>query len=1075
MSVNKYTTVVTSEILKNKLAKIIEALQAKTSPSSTVTELVTYEQLLSEATKAISTFYKDLSAPKFNANTILADTEPNLEDRNTNFQNIFDDLDVLFSEFENIESVALGNFNYMVSRLNRINSKTKLVSSKISDYVLFSENKTKDAIFFSDSFNNLTKIENNSPLLNEEQCDINQSEGIATLPIDRVKQKPITIKNLPVINSNSNGTAGNSSETTRAFNGDISVITDNNADTWFEYERIPSTGNDGIPLVLDITINFGNEQIINSIRVNPNNFGTKTQVEIDKIDTSVDGKTFVSIKDDIPIADWIPEDEENTFSLAPTSSKFAGQGVFTFTPRKAKYVRLSMRQNTAYPIDNGKMRYAIGIRDVTIEALPFKTKGEIVSSTFTSLDEVKKVALLVNQNPDPSTLSKLAKIQHYVSVDNGISWNEIRPLKSTGITDVSQEVPEILNFNDVAAGSISTSDPVTSLRYKAKLERNTDAFIDNNGELAQVTSTTTELHFPPSSTPFVIQLQNLPIEGTISIVDPNFGSRGLSQYRYDLATGTGKKIEMKLPYDHLPIDYQKNSSGKIIRRYAIDLFVDDKQWIQGAPTGTDEKFQVIYTPELKIKTGDGSVGACPQNGQLVSINFSKERLFPTEDEKHICQFEFPVVPNKSLVKIYRYGNRSVKYVVIPKNATAVKLEGDGITHANDASIWLDGIPYTILTPAQFINGSSEFNISSNQISIDTFNGYLYLSRSIADAGGTKDVSFGYSSTSKTELSSDDWDFVIDDSGRTTGISIKDDQYETITKTQTITGNNNYSFSLYYFHQYLNAYDNIPGSIVPFNAASYDGFAIKKGSVVISNPSGVFDKEVAFINGADEFEEAIKVTEVIDGTNLNGAGIKYFEIDLHIINSDTYTVQFSNNDIFGLDQEQDSPLDGSSNVGDWYVEKNTGSTKDKIYVKLAAAVTDPGNIYYYFTNPKTSNLGLYSIDYRQGIVYTNRPITSTHTATYENTIFYASYPIGRLIDQENYILNTASKTLVVKDTEILNNQRTRQVTTVLDKTKFYQVSYKYVVDNRKDVIELEPFFTPILKNYALKIITKSKMI
>lgn len=1072
MSTNKYTTVVTSEILKNKLAKIIEALQSKTSPSSTITELVTYEQLLSEATKAIATFYKDLSSPKFNPITILADTEPNLDNYNLNFQDIYDDLDVLFSEFENIESVTLGNFNYMVSRLNRVNSKVKLVSSKIGDYVLFSENKTKDAIFFSDSFNNLTRIENNSPLLNEEQCDINQSEGIATLPVDAIKQKPITIKNLPVINSNSNGVAGNSSESIRAFNGDISAITDNNADTWFEYERIPSTGDDGVPLVLDITINFGNEQIINFVRINPNNFGTKTQIEIDKIDTSIDGKTFISIKDDIPIADWIPEDEANSFSLAPSSSKFAGQGVFTFTPRKARYIRISMHQDTPYSIGNGKVRYAIGIRDISIEALPFKTKGEIISNAFTSLDEIKKVALLVNQNPNPSTISKLAKIQHYVSVDNGITWNEIRPLESVGISNKIQDVPEILNFNDVVAGSIVTQNPVTSLRYKAKLERDTEAFTNNSAELAQVTATTTELHFPPSSTPFVVQLQNSPIEDTISILDPNFGSRGLNNFRYDLTTGTGKKIEMTLPFDYLPIDYQKDSNGKLRRRYGVNLYVDDKLWVQGTPNSTNEEFQILYTPELKIITGDGSAGACPQDGQIVSLNFSKERLFPSEDEKHICYLEFPIVPNKSLVKIHRYDNRSVKYVVIPKNATTIKLEGDGITISNTVgrAEWLDNQSYTIVA---FINGSDEFTVTSNQLSIDYLNGYLYLSRSIVDAGGTKDVSFGYSSTSTTELTEEEWDFVKDDTGKTIGISINDSQYQTITKTQTITGSNNYSFSLYYYCQYLRMGDIVSGSILPFNAASYDGFAIKKGSVSISSPSGIFDQEVPFINGADEFEEAIKVTEVIDTTNLNGAGIKYFELNLHIINSDTYTTKFSNTDVFK--EEIGTIPDGSSNVGDYYIEKRSGSLKDRVHVKLSGAVSDAGNIYYFFSNPKTSNLGLYSIDYKLGFVYTNRPITGSHVVTYENTIFYASYPIGREIDSKNYLLNTINKTINIQDVEILKNQRTRQLTTTLDKTKFYQISYEYVVDNRKDIIELEPFFTPILKNYALKIITKNKMI
>lgn len=1069
MSSNKYTTIITSEILKNKLSKIIEKLQVQSSPSATNTSLITYEQLLSEATKSIASFYKDLSAPKFDPNTVFADTEPSIEDYNTNFNNIFDDLSVLFEEFENIESVTLGNFNYMVSRLNRLNSRLKIVSSKVSDYILFSENKTKDAIFLGDSFNNLTKIEENSSLLNAEQCDINQTEGIITLPVDKIKQKIIQIKNTPVINSNSNGIAGNSLEPTRSFNGDISVIIDNNADTWFEYERIPTNGDDNIPLILELTINLGQEQIINHIKINPNNFGTRTQISIEKIDTSIDGKTFISIKDDIPIAGWIVKDEDNIFTLAPSSSKYAGQGLFTFTPRKAKYIRCSFKQNTPYPVGT-KMRYAIGIRDITIEALPFKTDGEIVSTNFISLDEIKKVILLSNQNPDSSTESELANIKHYISIDNGVTWNEIRPYTSSGLANTSQEIPELLNFNTIDASSISTVEPVTTIRYKAKLNRNSEAFTNNNAELNQETATTTELHSVPSTTPFNIQLQQQPIKDSITILDPNFGSRELLNYKYDIATGIGEKIEIVLPWNNLPIEYQKDMNGNISQRYAINMFVNDEMWTQNIPSGSNKYFKVQTYPQPKLVTGDGTTGACPKSGQTISINFNRERLYPSVDNQHICRLEYPCIPDKTLFKIIRQNPFVNKSIIIPKGLTVIQLEGDPLYFTPGETVSLNSINFTIVA---FINGISEFTVGLNQLSIDYSTGKLFLSRSIAAAGGTEDATLIYGTSEYEILSDDDFDIVDNLS-----IAIKDNQYQTIKKTFYATNTNTNILSICYYDRTDTKYYTMPQSTTPFGAINYDGFALKKGSINITiwedlGAANSFEKEVAYINGCDEFKQTIKTTELIDTTNFTGSGVISFPINLHIIASTTYKVSFSDTDIFK--QEVGTLGEVYSSVGNYYVKHNLGTTQDRIYVNISAATDDAGNIYYYCADPRAEDIGLYSVDYKLGLIYTSKPINNRYAFEFENTMFYAYYPIGREINPKYYTLDTANKIISIKDTEILNNQRTKQLTDTSGKTKFYQVSYKYVKDNRKDVSELEPFFTPILKDYTMKLITKSKMI
>src|SRR5690606_22971944 len=102
----------------------------------------------------------------------------------------------------------------------------------------------------------------------------------------------------PIINPDSNGVFGNNQEIGVTYNGNMSALLDNNPDTWFEYENVVKTESPD-PLILDLTLNLGDAAILNHIRIIPNNFGTKSIVKIEEIETSLDGEFWISIKDEI--------------------------------------------------------------------------------------------------------------------------------------------------------------------------------------------------------------------------------------------------------------------------------------------------------------------------------------------------------------------------------------------------------------------------------------------------------------------------------------------------------------------------------------------------------------------------------------------------------------------------------------------------------------------------------------------------------------------------------------------------------------------------------------------------------
>lgn len=1060
MAGNSQITEVPSTILRNKLGRVAIRLQQQANPLGQNPKFATLESVVNEATKILSKFYKDLSAPGFSPPKIIQDTVPDADVFNDIIQGILDDFNVSFNEFENLEGVILGTFNYMVSRLNRINRKLKSVSSKLGDFILFSDLATKDAIFFSDSFNNLSRVEINSPLLNEDQCEVNQVEGIVTLPIDRDAQVPITITEIPVINSNSNGVPGNNQEINAQLHGNISDILDNNSDTWFEYERVV-TSDDGIALTLDFTINMGENKVINFIRVNPNNFGTRTQVEIVAIDTSVDGDKFVSIKDDIPIANFTVEDEENVFTLAPSTSKFAGQGLYTFTPRLAKYVHITLRQKTSYIINTSageRFRYAIGIRDVEIQALPYKPTGEIISTNYQVNDDISKVVLLANQKPSSESVSKLVELNHFVSPDNGLTWHQIRPKVSAGVANVDQEVPELLDFNGVSPNSIQTTNNVRSLRYKAVMKRNPDAFKDDSEELAQTVLETTELHQPPTTTPFEITLQQQPIDGSLKLIDPQFGSRGKEDVKYNITIGDGNKKIILLPFKPLTRDFQKVESGGVYSLEDLDpqkIFVNGEEWERGALTGSNNRYKLNFE-EGKLEFGDGTNGNALPQGSTVSMSLSEERLFPTRGTDHIAKLDYPTSNDKKQVEISILHPPAVHTFVLKKGVKRHELKPDIVFNPSTNLAYTSGEFAIKLSDSNvfgtekvFIDGNVEL-VNPKDYSFDFVNGVLY---SFNKTSVSADSTIIYSYNPRTVLTDNQWSFVDSDDGIANAVSISDSVYRTfIPDTLTI---------------------NQVGAKY-FNLAH---LAIVRGTVVFSGAtSGVLDIEVEYIDGRSELLGAIHAGESLDSiTGVTAGEVRAIPFKLKISPDTGFSVTFTNQTVFATEV---GSLGAVTSVGEYFIDRSAGPT-GTIYVKLSGDVLNPGVVNYYYVDPRASLTGRYSINYKTGEVFLHDALTGPVTVDYEYTNIRAKYNIARLVPSDDWEFNSKDKKIVIKDREILKNMRTPQAlsegTIGTSVSKYYQVSYQYVAATRAKASELEPFFSPTLKDYALKVITKSRLV
>jgi len=125
------------------------------------------------------------------------------------------------------------------------------------------------------------------------------------------------------------------------------------------------------------------------------------------------------------------------------------------------------------------IRYAIGIKELSISQFSYQPVSEIISKPWSSPKEINKVSLLVDQYI-PSQFPPGVYIEYYVKSDTKDSnWIRINPVGLPTQYDAAGTiVPRIINFNterpvssNIEDAYVSISEPVKSIRFRALLKR----------------------------------------------------------------------------------------------------------------------------------------------------------------------------------------------------------------------------------------------------------------------------------------------------------------------------------------------------------------------------------------------------------------------------------------------------------------------------------------------------------------------------------------------------------------------------------------------------------------------------
>jgi hypothetical protein len=115
-------------------------------------------------------------------------------------------------------------------------------------------------------------------------------------------------------------------------------------------------------------------------------------------------------------------------------------------------------------------------------------------------------------------------------------------------------------------------------------------------------------------------------------------------------------------------------------------------------------------------------------------------------------------------------------------------------------------------------------------------------------------------------------------------------------------------------------------------------------------------------------------------------------------------------------------------------------------------------------------GYYSIDYTKGLLYVaagDSTAASPGTITFRYTNFVACYNISKFLSSDAYTVDVTAQSVSISEREALKLWGDRDAD-VANK-RLVKAIYDYVQTTRESIEELEPYFTPIVRDIVIKVL------
>lgn len=704
---NKIETSHSGMFLNTKLKILLDDLNKNLIDS----KLVAKEEVFALFNKTVKEYQKTLQKSLFTYKPVSPGVDPDINKFNTDNLIIYNDLLILYSSLKNIKNLLSSNFNTLSGMIMKIKADIAETSSNLADYKLQNSNKLNPS--FSDSFFNLSKVESEESKYTDQKAFIDTFNNNVTLPLD----KEATAGKIKKVNisDDSVGVSGNNQEVGGIARDNLKLAFDNSIDTWFEFEQVGATELEA-PTILNIKLELEEEIFFNLLDINTVQMPNGSYPAIVEIKGSTDGSSFFDLTN-LYLGSWDYDSLGNKIiPLGEKPENPNGENMLYFIPRKIKFLSIKLMEDSSYFIRTPsgiKYRRAIGVKELKAKSQKFKNKGQLITTNFISNKEISKIAIFTDEF-FPSGFK--TTFNYFVSVDNGISWEEISPTER-----IKEKIPEILTFNvDFLSSSKKTNFPVFSVKLKC------DFKIEEGDESTSVTSSfiskkQTEFKSISAGTKSIV-LERTPF-GSVHLYQTNYGSVGKGTY-YKILNSNLKELEDRYLLQ-LPLDVYPSESIQINQE---ELFIDNYLWtrvdeISSVHNANSLVYEFDYINNIftfNKLIGSDRLGKKP-NGDI-SFKLKRENItLKVQDGYTEIKTNFPHDGIKENISIYSIDENLSSIAYRLKNRASVHRvlveEIENITVVSDSSNVLN-------EEKPFNNGVVEL-LTSGDYSIDRKRGIIY--------------------------------------------------------------------------------------------------------------------------------------------------------------------------------------------------------------------------------------------------------------------------------------------------------------------------------------------------------------
>jgi len=258
--------------------------------------------------------------------------------------------------------------------------------------------------------------------------------------------------------------------------------------------------------------------------------------------------------------------------------------------------------------------------------------------------------------------------------------------------------------------------------------------------------------------------------------------------------------------------------------------------------------------------------------------------------------------------------------------------------------------------------------------------------------------------------------------------------------------------------------------------------------VVNDPDTILVSEETYINGSQElsssgdysisYKDGIIYTydlSPIDAdTKINFTYNPRTEIEDYSFNDDD--IEITNADYKSKKVNETVNIGANTNV--IYLTNSFIEQRSIIFVTLSDSFTTEvpykGDGTEFNLDLTAAELdGYYTVDYKKGAIYTYSQVIGSLILNFNITNYYAEYNIGAVVPRISYIIDEEEKTISLTDKYIIDTFSSSLIEYPV--RTLFKVEYQYATELDQNARELERFYTPVLNEYTLSIVTKEQLL